>query len=1676
MKKIISFALTLALLVSIFAVLPVFAADTSLVGTDVTLTEGISLNFYIKADSTQSITNATPVTKNGVKCYMQTVNLGAKNMGDVLEAQLKSGSVSVGEAYTSSVKSYADRILALTYDKATIGIVSAMLGYGAAAQNYFGYKTNALVGTPVTDISDLAAAVAPEASVADFSGIYIGASLVLEGDMLLRFYFRGNGLTATTDDGLLTSTDKAGYCYFDVAVMPNEISSPVTVSCDGATVTYSALNYLKSKMHDESLSEMVASIYAYGIAAEEYVRVSGCSHDGVQLGTIQMPTVFNGGLNEGVCPTCGGTVTEAVGKTEADVKKYNPSSLSTSDSNNRGSFSSAVNIVDDVLAGGKHFYPDEENGGKGRDLYVEFSFLYNETLKNNNKGYIDIFRIEDENGQGSTPNKFSNYQAHTFYFLNLKNNASGQWCPYEGGFETGDIDSAAGGIFNGPPMPNGGSADQYLYIGDYGWHRLGIRVHQEAKIEGSSVVYTVQTSFYIDGELVSQYYTDLISASYTDLLYTAKISGGKLVYSDIAENKNMLYYKLREVMSSKEFYIVTADEYATAVTVGEHANPADGFVLDVEKVTSPAYEAFEADGNITLDGTRHFKLKGDTVDVSVTEGAADEKVLLISVDGLRPDAIAETEYYEILKSMGSYTLSAQTVYPSKTMPAHMSMFHSVTPNMHGMSSGNVYAPAGDLGYGITETLAEQGYTMAMFFDWENMQYLTSVPNSVERNYIQWYKNGSEKQHEISTVQLTNAFLEHIENDPTDFTYLYFGMTDQMGHEFNWLSDEYFYAIEHIFTNILRILEALPEDYTVIITSDHGGGGNLGKNNHGSSAAVDMTTPVFIIGDGFEAGATLGNEVSILDIAPTVIDVLGAEAYDCWIGKSLAADGESKRESAAKSLFLSEDAWDNYKYGGISSTVATDESITMKLYGKSSGDSKGISSLQLTRYAVCEMMSLGFRYLSFTVTLAADGSSKTPTYVDLYTYEDATEDKFLTSTCDSKDPENLEYYYASGREITIDLWGLYSCLTDSDGWGLMFVLSAGLYWQATNGGKITLSNVKLERDPDPYAPEEAKAGHVLLVSVDGLRPDALGATEYFEMLKAMGAYTLSAQTINPSMTLPAHMSMFHSVTPTTHGVTSNTYAPSGSLGNGITETLSEAGLTAAMFYDWRELQDLSQASAVEKNYVKPDTYYEASVKTLCDMAIDHIQNSPTDFTFLYFGHTDCVGEGFGFTSSTYMAAVRHVFENLFNVLEALPDDYTVIITADHGGGGYNGNNAHGSTSPVDMFIPMIIIGDGFDAGASLDGDISILDVAPTIADLLGVDAESYWAGHSLANGSEPISKDAALDLFLSEDAWDNYNYGTITGTTEGEDSITMQLSGSGMTGLQLKKSAIGEMISLGYRYLSFTVTYEKVSGGNTPTYADVYTYNYNTDYNFHVSDNYNESPQDPGECYYASGSEVTVDLWMLYARLTSSHGLIFVLSAGLYWKATNGGYITFSDVDVKREIDTEEPTAEEKALDVFFNIGTWGEYSSHGKVNSINNDGSSLTVGVTKNSSTNFAGMQLNKTAVGKMLDLGFTSLSFKMEYEAGAAGITPGYACVYYHNSELGKQVDLDFLGKSGRDDYYYRDGDTIVIDLEGLYDALLSGDGLVFILTKKADWISSGSSATTTKNGYFIFSNIKFS
>ena len=91
----------------------------------------------------------------------------------------------------------------------------------------------------------------------------------------------------------------------------------------------------------------------------------------------------------------------------------------------------------------------------------------------------------------------------------------------------------------------------------------------------------------------------------------------------------------------------------------------------------------------------------------------------------------------------------------------------------------------------------------------------------------------------------------------------------------------------------------------------------------------------------------------------------------------------------------------------------------------------------------------------------------------------------------------------------------------------------------------------------------------------------------------------------------------------------------------------------------------------------------------------------------------------------MQAVDNSFDNIERVISALPDDYTIIITSDHGGH----DRTHGSKLPEDMTIPMLFIGKDFEKNKVIE-NVSIKDIAPTVTRLLGIEENEEWEGKSV----------------------------------------------------------------------------------------------------------------------------------------------------------------------------------------------------------------------------------------------------------------------------------------------------------------------------------------------------------
>jgi arylsulfatase len=101
----------------------------------------------------------------------------------------------------------------------------------------------------------------------------------------------------------------------------------------------------------------------------------------------------------------------------------------------------------------------------------------------------------------------------------------------------------------------------------------------------------------------------------------------------------------------------------------------------------------------------------------------------------------------------------------------------------------------------------------------------------------------------------------------------------------------------------------------------------------------------------------------------------------------------------------------------------------------------------------------------------------------------------------------------------------------------------------------------------------------------------------------------------------------------------------------------------------------------------------------------------------------------------VAALDDELRALFGELErrGFLRDTVVVVTADHGEElGEHGGLGHGRTLYNETLrVPLIVAGTGIDGGRVLDTNVSLVDLAPTLLDLLGRLAEPRFEGQSFA---------------------------------------------------------------------------------------------------------------------------------------------------------------------------------------------------------------------------------------------------------------------------------------------------------------------------------------------------------
>lgn len=252
-----------------------------------------------------------------------------------------------------------------------------------------------------------------------------------------------------------------------------------------------------------------------------------------------------------------------------------------------------------------------------------------------------------------------------------------------------------------------------------------------------------------------------------------------------------------------------------------------------------------------------------------------EKVILISIDGMRPDGFLSCghPFVQELLSISSYSLNASSVFPSVTLPCHTSMFYGTPPERHGITT-NTYVPPFRPIKGIAEQLSAVGKKCAAFYNWEPIRHIWSSETMKYTSFINGY------EEENSDRMLTDQMISLIQRKAPDFLFIHMVETDEKGgHDHGWMSPEYLNQVSNALSCVQDIFRAAKDQYHIIVTADHGGH----DRGHGSDAPEDMTIPMFYYGKLFTPGKVIP-ETGLLDLAPTIAWLTGVAASREWEGK------------------------------------------------------------------------------------------------------------------------------------------------------------------------------------------------------------------------------------------------------------------------------------------------------------------------------------------------------------------------------------------------------------------------------------------------------------------------------------------------------------------------------------------------------------------------------------------------------------------------------------------------------------------------------------------------------------------------------------------------------------------------------------------------------------------------
>ncbi|MBR5044259.1 MAG: hypothetical protein IKX66_02820, partial [Clostridia bacterium] len=314
-------------------------------------------------------------------------------------------------------------------------------------------------------------------------------------------------------------------------------------------------------------------------------------------------TLLNPGTRCGNCAVCGINNIE-----ELDVRAAVADSLHSAQKFLKGSTDASefdrYVYVNNTPTGSQKYYPDAENNYEGRDFYFQIDMLWNETMLNSiqNKFELCFYKGSDIPLFYFTPNAYADRYGNINGSISNDKGDN----PWSGGFDwtngNDTLEGPAGGVgclFDRYPNLNRSGDEQ-----DWGWHRIGVRVHEEAHTDDVNVTYSGVFYLYIDG--VQRWKVDLNTStlkSKSALLFTMDPDG---TYHANTADFYFDFWATNLDESTSEVHMVTTNPTSAAVIPSQ-------FSAGVVPVSDPVPSKFVLKNDTAVDARVWFMAEHEHV-------------------------------------------------------------------------------------------------------------------------------------------------------------------------------------------------------------------------------------------------------------------------------------------------------------------------------------------------------------------------------------------------------------------------------------------------------------------------------------------------------------------------------------------------------------------------------------------------------------------------------------------------------------------------------------------------------------------------------------------------------------------------------------------------------------------------------------------------------------------------------------------------------------------------------------------------------------------------------------------------------------------------------------------------------------------------------------------------------